>query len=157
LNKISDPPPLKIIGDYDQIKNYKQILFDLSAKLINVDFVGLLMDKRELLEIISKSCLFIYPSIIESMSMMMLEVASLKTPMICSDIRENRDVFNDSEVLFSSPNNVNDLVTKINWALKHPEEMEQKATNALSLVLRNHDWELIANKYGEIYKQLIKS
>lgn len=157
LIKINYKGKILIIGDLTQNKKYKDKLFLLSNKLADVEFLGLIKNKQELLMIICDAKLFIYPSYLESMSMMMLEVASVQTPIICSDIPENRDIFDASEVLYAKPEDVNDWSNKISWALENPEEMKHKSINSYNKLVNGYLWKQIASQYSEIFKSLTTS
>lgn len=156
LIKMKFKGKLLIIGDIHQDNRYKNVIDDLSQQLPDVRFTGLIKDKSELLDIISKARLFIYPSYLEAMSMMMLEVASVKTPMICANIPENRDVFESDEVLYALPENVDDFSKKIRWALENPKEMLNKSIRAYNKLVQNYLWETIKLSYDEVYVKLIK-
>ena len=145
-----------IIGDLNQIPSYKSQILELSKQLPNIKFTGLITDKAKLYEYISQSEIFVYPSVIESMSMMLLEVASLKTPIMCCDIRENKDIFDDTEVLFFKPDNQDDLVNKINSALNNFQNMSALSEKAFAKVQKNNNWKDIAKQYQVIYNKFIK-
>jgi len=147
---------VKIIGDLNQMPVYQKELESLAEKLENIEFVGLIKDRKVLNQYISSAKLFVYPSEIESMSMMMLEVASLKVPMICSRIPENLDVFSKEEVLYFEANNVLDLREKIQWAILHPDKMITYANAAYSKVMNNYIWSNIAPLYANAYQTLLK-
>ncbi|NHZ84752.1 MAG: glycosyltransferase, partial [Planctomycetia bacterium] len=117
--------------------------------------LGLVKDKNELLNYIRSSKLFIYPSERESMSMMLLEAASVKTPIICSDIIENKDIFSEDEVLFFSLEKKYDLDKNITWALENYDIMKNKAENAYSHIVRTNNWDDIKNEYKMIYDSLM--
>jgi len=156
LQGINYNSEILIVGDYNQMSHYQKILIDLSAHLPNLHFTGLIKEKDKLFEIIGSSRIFVYPSLIESMSMVMLEVASLKVPMICSRIQENLDVFSEEEVLYFEPNNISDLREKIQWAIQNPDEMNTYANAAYSKVMDNYQWSNIAPLYANVYQSLIK-
>lgn len=147
---------LVIAGDLEQIEEYKNEIFSLS-KSLNIIFKGLIKDKKELLTIIYNSTLFIFPSLLEAMSMMLLEAASVKTPIICSDIKENKDIFNEDEVLFFKTNNEIDLSQKIDYALNNIDEMKLRAEKALKKLQREYNWENISKDYSNLYNSLIKN
>jgi len=147
---------LVIAGDLEQIEEYKNEIFSLS-KSLNIIFKGLIKDKKELLTIIYNSTLFIFPSLLEAMSMMLLEAASVKTPIICSDIKENKDIFNEDEVLFFKTNNEIDLSQKIDYALNNIDEMKLRAERALKKLQREYNWENISKDYSNLYNSLIKN
>ena len=154
LNNINFLAKVAIAGDMNQTPDYKELILQLSNNL-NVTFLGMIKDKNKLLSYIQSSKFFIYPSERESMSMMLLEAASVKTPIICSDITENRDMFSEDEVLFFSLEKTNDLDNIINWALDNYDIMKNKAENAYSRVLKSNNWNNIKDEYKKIYNSLI--
>jgi len=154
LNIINYKKKIIIAGDLDQTPKYKKKIMKLTANL-NVEFTGLLKDKKLLMSFIRHAKYFIFPSSWEAMSMMLLEATSMKTPVICSDIIENRDIFNATEVLFFKTDNPNDLAEKIVWALKNNKLMKNKAKNAYNKLVKNYLWKHICLKYDEFYQQLI--
>ena len=154
LNKINYKGKILIAGDLEQSAAYKQTILDLSKNL-NVVFLGLVLDKNTLMEYYSKASLFIFPSSREAMSMVLLEAASTGTPIICSDILSNRDLFLSDEVLFFETDNVSDLASKIKWATANNDLMQVKAQKALNKIAVNHQWHDIASSYDKLYKSLI--
>lgn len=144
-----------IMGDLKQNLVYEKELLQLQEKVGNIRFTGLLKDKKRLFEIIYSSKFFVFPSENESMSMMLLEVAALKVPIICSDIPENRDVFNDEEVLFFKVKDAMDLSIKIKFASDHPDKMGIFALKAYERLQQNYLWENIAEEYKTIFKKYI--
>jgi len=146
---------IKIIGDLSQMPAYESQINNLITKLPQISKKGLIKDKEALFEEIGSSKLFVYPSLIESMSMMMLEVASLGVPMICSRIKENTDVFTEGEVLYFESDNSDDLAEKISWALDNMSMMHEKAKNARAKLLNNYLWKDIALQYSKVYRSLL--
>ncbi|MFC2089014.1 glycosyltransferase family 4 protein [Calditrichota bacterium] len=144
-----------IAGDLNHQLEYKNELLQLSKHLNDVKFLGLIKNKNELEKYILNSKLFVYPSEIESMSMMLLEVAALKTPIICCDIPENKDIFEDDEVIYFKKNNVIDLSQKINWALNNYELIKRKAEKAFNKLKDHYLWKDIALQYKKVYDQLL--
>ena len=153
IGKISNP--IKIIGDIDQVISYKNELMHLSENL-EVVYLGLIKEREKLFEIIHKSIAFVFPSFNEGMSNMLLEVASLKVPIICSDIPENKAVFADDEVLFFKVGNSNDLATKICFCLANYEIMKAKSELAFKKIEDKYNWQSIAFQYKFKIEELIK-
>ena len=145
---------LLVAGDLDQTPEYKMEILKM-AEGLNVKFLGLIKDKDVLLSYIHHSRLFVFPSSVEAMSMMLLEGASVKAPIVCSDIQENLDIFNDTEVLFFQTNNSVDLSEKIEFAFNHEKEMKEKVENAYQRLISNHDWKKIALEYADVYNNLL--
>lgn len=146
---------VKIIGDLDQMPMYKKELKCLAEKIENIEFIGLIKDKKVLNQYISSAKIFVYPSEIESMSMMMLETASFKTPLICCNIPENKDVFNDEQLLYFQTGNAEDLAAKIKWALDNYSLMQEKAEKAYLKIKTDYQWSEIAIQYDRSYAALI--
>jgi glycosyltransferase involved in cell wall biosynthesis len=145
-----------VAGDLDHSLKYKKRLLEMARTLKNVRFAGMIKDKNKLYSLIQNSKLFIYPSHAEAMSIMMLEVAALKTPMICCDCQVNRDLFSEDDVLFAEKGNVSDWKYKIDWALNNPNEMDKLAKHAYGKLLSQHSWDIISMQYEEIYKACIR-
>lgn len=143
-----------IAGDIDQNLKYKAEIMGLSKNL-NIEFVGLVKDKFSLYKLIKGSKLFVYPSYIEAMSMMLLEGASLKVPIICSDIIENRDIFDENEVIFFKTNDFIDLSEKILYAFNNYDDMLKKAELAYRKLENDYNWSKISKEYSNLYKSLL--
>lgn len=154
LNKMDHKGKLVILGDDEQVKGYKEELVELSGGL-DAEYKGLVRDKEMLNAYISHAKYFVFPSTQEAMSMMLLEVAAMKTPIICSDIVQNQDVFGPDEVLFFKSGDVEDLSAKIQWAFQHPEEMRQKAESAYAVLLEKYQWSHIAEQYDLLFRKII--
>ena len=151
LNMLKYESQVVIIGNLDHTLDYKKKLLKLSQNR-NLIFTGLIKEKQKLFLYIKKAKLFIFPSFNEGMSNMLLEVASFKTPIICSDIRENAAVFSANEVLFFKVGDSIDLARKIKWALSHPTVMNEKANRAYDKLNKFYNWTDISKKYAKIYE-----
>ena len=139
----------------DQVVSYKNELLKLSIGL-KAEFLGLIKEKEVLFKYIADTKYFIFPSYNEGMSNILLEVAALKTPIICSDIVENKAVFIDGEVLFFKVGDSADLSEKINWAINNGDAMQIKADNAYKTLQDKYEWDLISYKYCEIINSFLK-
>jgi len=154
LNIINYKGKVIVVGDLDQVGNYKESIRQLASTL-DVEFTGLIKDKEKLFTYIAASKYFVFPSFNEGLSNMLLETASLKTPIIASDIVENTAVFNDNEVVFFKCGNANDLAEKISWALANESEMEKKAALAFEKVITDYNWDNISAQYSVLYDKMI--
>ena len=128
----------------DAIKNYQSA----------IQILGLIKDKMKLFEEIRSSKLFIFPSLFEAMSMMLLEVASLRVPILASNIPANINMFSKEEVMFFKSNDPYDLSKKIEYCMKNQDEITKKADLALQRVKEDYDWEKIAENYSNIFNKL---
>ena len=152
--KIGLKSEIIIIGDLDQMPDYKKELLELSKDL-NVKFIGLIKNKKELLGYLKNAKLFVYPSNTEAMSMMMLEVLSVKTPLVCADIEENKLILTENEVTFFTTDDVLGLTEKIIWALSHNNEINSKAELAYFKLKEKYLWSNIAKEYEKLFDQTI--
>lgn len=155
LNLLESKEQAIIMGDLKQNLDYEKELLQWQEKIGGIEFTGLIKEKKKLFELIAGSKFFVFPSVNESMSMMLLEVAALKVPIICSDIPENRDVFNDKEVLFFKVKDAIDLSKKIDFASRNPDLMKNYATNAYECLEKKYLWSSIAREYKSVFNKFI--
>ncbi len=154
LQKLAYEGPVLIVGDLGQIPEYEQRIRKLAVGL-NVEFLPLIKEKAILLNYVRNAKLFVFPSTIEAMSIMMLEVASMKTPLVCSDIPENKEVFNDEETLFFRTGDADDLAQKITVALNESDLMREKSEKAYAKLHQEFSWNTIAQRYSELYQSVL--
>ncbi|MBI9061712.1 MAG: glycosyltransferase family 4 protein [Marinilabiliaceae bacterium] len=152
LNRINFKGKIVIAGDLSHAPGYVKVL---QTKYTNLDtiYTGYIGDLPLLLTLIKKAQYFIFPSETEGMSIMLLEAASTLTPIICSDIKENREVFNDQHLTFFENMNPDDLGDKINQADSAPLQLKTKAEAALTHIKNKYCWENIADMYHQLYQQ----
>lgn len=155
LNDISFKGKVLIIGDLEQDKSYKKEILELS-KSLNIEFAGLLKNKHELFQKIYQSKIFVFPSYSEGMSNMLLEVASLKVPVIASDIPQNTDVFFGDEMTFFKNGDYKDLSHKLEIAIANEGLMKEKAERAYKKISSEHNWDQIAMEYSKVYRMFLK-
>jgi glycosyltransferase involved in cell wall biosynthesis len=155
LAKLHYVGQVKIIGDLEQMPEYSKHL-KLIASDLQVEFIGLISDKQLLMKFIAEARLFIFPSTREAMSVMLLEVASVCVPLVCSDIPENKTIFGEDEVLFFSSGNADDLATKIDWALNNYESMTIRAEKAYQKLNSQYKWTAIAKLYQDQFQNMLK-
>jgi glycosyltransferase involved in cell wall biosynthesis len=152
LREINYSGKVIIIGDLDQVKKYKKEINNLSMGL-DVDFLGLINKKSELLNYLKQAKLFIFPSFIEGMSNMLLEAASMQVPIICSDIPSNKAIFNKDKVLYFKAGDHLDLSIKIEWALLNYNQMMKNSKEAFLKLKKEFTWDKISNEYVTLYEQ----
>lgn len=143
---------LVLIGDGSALPEYSARL--RSGGNGRAVFVPFVESQAALLGLIRLSRLFVFPSMDEAMSMMLLEAASVGAPIVCSDIPPNRDVLSDAAVYFKS-GNAGDLADKLSWALEHRAEMSALGERAQARVRRYFAWDSIANRYEALYQEVI--
>ena len=139
------------IGDFSHKKDYSEKLFQMAKG--KAKFIPFIEEKELLFGIIKNAKLFVFPSTIEAMSIMLLEVAALGVPIICSDIPENVAVLEDKTIYFKSGDSEN-LKDKIEYSLDNYAEVLSRAEKTKKWVLEKYNWETIAEKYKNMYNNL---
>lgn len=156
IHALGDSMTLRVMGNLSHSVSYQSQINQLSKEK-RIQFDGLIFDKNELFSRILNSRCFVFPSSYEAMSMMLLEVASIGIPIICSDIIQNTDIFSEDEVLFFKNENVADLNEKIEYALTNADQMKKKAINAKLKVENKYHWDNICLQYKNDFNALINT
>jgi glycosyltransferase involved in cell wall biosynthesis len=151
MQGIDDRMPLLILGDETFDPEYHQQLLALADD--RARFGGFVSDKGLLFALIQMANLFLFPTTYEAMAATLLETAALKTPLIASDLPENRAVL-PNEALFFKSGDVADLREKMIWALGHPREMHELAGRAEAVVRSQFQWPHVIDQYEELYEAL---
>lgn len=94
---------------------------------------------------------YVQPSLIEGLSPVILTVMGLGTPLICSDIIENKFITEGNAVHFRS-GDAESLAEKLDYSLKHPYQMKEMAEKGRTDILSRFNWDRVAEKYLELFK-----
>jgi len=156
LDNINYKGKVVIAGDLSHAKDYVNSL-QKKYQHLDVIYPGYIGDLPLLLTLIKKAKLFIFPSETEGMSIMLLEAVSTLTPIIASDIKENKEVFDDEHLTFFKDRNAKDLSDKIMSAEENEALINEKALNALHHIKTNYSWAEISKKYHNLYNQVLES
>ena len=149
---LEDSIQLVVVGDMTTVPTYARELQQMADG--RVRFVPFIESKSELFGIVQNARFFVFPSTIEAMSMMLLEVASLGIPVVCSDIPENTNVLGEHALYFKS-GDVDGLANKLRWALDHAEALRALGSAAQVWVKQNYSWDVIAEQYEKLYQQML--
>lgn len=79
--------------------------------------IFLLGYRKDLCNIFSAANLFVFPSFYEGLPVSLMMALSTRTPVVCSNIRGNKDLMNDSNYMFD-PHNKNMIKDKILMAME---------------------------------------
>ena len=97
---------------------------------------------------------YVQPSDIEGLSPVVLENMGLSTPIICSDIRENKHVVGDTGLLFRQ-GNVDDLAEKLTWALANPEAMRERGRQGRDRAHAEFSWDVVTTAYEQLFQTVL--
>lgn len=151
LEKLDQDIRVVAIGDFSHKPDYTDQLRAMADD--RVEFIPFIAEREVLFGIINSAKLFVFPSTVEAMSIMLLEVAALGVPMVCSDIAENVTVLEDMTTYFRSGDH-DDLKDKIELCLNSYDEIVSQAQKTRAWVLENYKWKNIAEKYKTLYNVL---
>jgi glycosyltransferase involved in cell wall biosynthesis len=154
LAKIGYKGQVFIAGELTHNANYLSELKRIGSSL-DMHFLGFVNPLSTLLSLVKNAELFVFPSETEGMSIMLLEVASAGKAIVASDIPENTQVFNESEVLYFKVNDPEDLANKISYALSHKDEMALLGQRCQEKVFTKYVWKKIANEYADAYETVM--
>jgi len=144
--------PLLVVGDLWHAPGHEAELRDEAAGS-NVVFLPRLDDRDTLLGLVALSALFVFPSTVEAMSMMLLEAVSTRARVIASDIPENLAVLPVGFPVFRAGDD-RDLTRAIGEALAEPEaESRIRRAEYADEMARSFDWDRIADQYLDAYRR----
>jgi len=152
MRGLGDDARLLVVGDMGHVPEYTAQVMALADE--RTRFAGFIADKALLFGLIALSRLYVFPTTYEAMAITLLEVAALRTPLIASDIPENRVVLPDQAVFFKSAD-VADLRARIEWAMSHEAEMKDVAARAYQWVAQNYHWPTIIRAYEHLFDELL--
>ncbi len=147
---------LVVAGEMGHLASYTHQLKE-AAQGLDVAFIGYVEGMDKLNALLSRANLFVFPSEIEAMSMMLLETATAGTPLVCSDIPQNTAVLSDKEVLFFQSKNAHNLAEKLRWAFDHPTEMAALAHQAKHRVEEEYLMSAVAAQYFDLYQAVVQN
>ncbi|MEO6269934.1 MAG: glycosyltransferase, partial [Lautropia sp.] len=95
---------------------------------------------------------YIQPSDVEGLSPVILENMGLRTPIICSDIQENRYVVGNSGKLFRK-SDIDDLLRVLQWSVDHPEELAAMGEEGYQRASSLFSWDNVTREHVRVFKQ----
>jgi len=151
IKRLEEKIPLLIVGDIEQSHEYANHLREIADS--SIFFQPLIKKPETLFGLMTQSIGLIFPSLVEAMSMVLLEAASLGVPVIASDISENFQIFGEDFAYFSS-NDIDSLKEKLEWAINNSNEFIKISTRAKQRIHLEYGWDRIASVYADLYWDL---
>ncbi len=148
-------PPFKLViaGDADHETDYSRKLKRLAYRTEGVVLPGFVSGKR-LAELFSNAGLFVLPSYYEGLPIALLEALSYGLPVIVSDIPQHREV-PLSEFRYFERGNVKVLSRALPEGFSR-SITEDERQRYLSLVKSVYNWDSIASKTLQVYREVIQ-
>jgi len=150
---LSDRPPLFIVGDFAHDAAYSARVNALIGSMPEVTAHRGLLDRATLLDAVRGCRIFVFPSEVEAMSMMLLEAVSCRRPVVTSDIPENVEVVGEDHRWSYPTFDEAALAATLREALASPV-LDSEAAALSERALARFDWKRIARSYQEIYSEM---
>ena len=109
---------------------------------------------NELVKIYNESMLFIFPSFYEGFGLPVLEAMACGTPVVCSDVTSLPEVGGDA-VVYCDPNNVNDIVEKMEMVLSDKKLQQDMIEKGLKRA-KQFTWEKAAGEHMRVVEEVIR-
>jgi glycosyltransferase involved in cell wall biosynthesis len=139
---------LVIAGGSSHTDEYERSLQNEASD--DIRFIG--YQYGETLRSLYSNCrLFVFPSFIEGLPLVLLEALSFLRPVVFSDIPENMEIARDLGIPFRS-GSVEDLAAKLDYALAHAGEMESLQRATMNRLVQEYDWDRVTDRYLQIYR-----
>jgi glycosyltransferase involved in cell wall biosynthesis len=99
---------------------------------------------------------YVQPSLIEGLSPVILTVIGLGTPLICSDIVENKFICGNNATTFEC-GNIESLTAKIEQAIQQHNVILQKAADGQVDIKNRFNWDKITDQYIDLLNNKTKN
>jgi glycosyltransferase involved in cell wall biosynthesis len=146
---------LALVGGVSDTEGFTSELVRLADNNPNIILTGELQGKN-LAEVVRGAGLFVLPSDLEGLPLVMLEAMREGIPIVASDIPPHRQLLAQERGLLFQAGNVNSCIHSLQEALAHPLEMENRATKAQKYVEANYNWDKITADNLIVYTNLLK-
>jgi glycosyltransferase involved in cell wall biosynthesis len=153
-----------LIPAYEKLKTGKKLVlvggspnpseFEINLKKTDdprIVFAGFIYGD-DTVTLMKQAYVYVQPSDIEGLSPVMLSVMGLGTPLICSDIKENKYIVQQDAVLFKK-SDISSLLASLQFSLNNRDQHLQLAEAAKIRILRDYSWETITDQYLELFKK----
>lgn len=152
--RLAQPDGFKLViaGNNDAMPEYVEALHYLCEECEEIVFTGAVYGKDKV-RLLQDAYCFCLPSTIEGLSIVMMEAASFRLPIIASNIDANRE-FLQNDAIYVRPENENDLVVAIEEAVSNPEILEQLRNANYKKIVDTYTWDKVAMRYVEYLKSI---
>jgi glycosyltransferase involved in cell wall biosynthesis len=146
-------PNLKLViaGGSSHTDRYEKMLKKEASE--DIIFVG--FQYGECLRALYSNCrLFVFPSYIEGLPLVLLEALSFLRPVVFSDIPENLEIADGLGVPFQC-GSVDDLAGKLRDALSNTDRLAALRPATLERLSREFNWDRVADQYLQAYQEVM--
>lgn len=145
---------LAVCGISEEIETVKKFLKEARKHKLdnNIDFLGK-QEEDDLFRIVANSYLTVYPSYVDSFSLVTLESLACGTPVITYDLPAIRHNFGKCKSVLRSP--IGDKASMADSIFHVLTKMKRMTTEAKKFVT-SYNWDMVVEAEKEAYAQVIK-
>lgn len=147
--QIKTDKKLVIVGPDFYTKDYENELKQIAGDNSQILFLGAQQGKT-LNELYSNAYLFVGPSEQEGMPLAVLEAGSFGLPLLLSDIKPHKQMFEGLPFLFNNKD-IEDLKQKLESILKNPQLVSQRGLEIKEYTKKADSWDSIVEKIALRY------
>jgi len=140
---------LMIIGDGEKKEELQQLATDLSVE----DRCLFLGYKKNALDYFAYFDVYAMSSRSEGFGLCVIEAASQKIPIVCSDLPVYREIFKEDEVIRFELENISSLAGAFKKAIENSDRLSEKVYQKFHECFRA---EIMAEHYWKTYQNLVK-
>ncbi|MGB3402405.1 MAG: glycosyltransferase [Microcoleaceae cyanobacterium] len=150
--QLDDQIPLKIVGDGPLSDQVQQA----AAESPHIEWLGR-QPLEQVYQLIGEAKFLIFPSLwYETFGRVAIEAFAKGTPVIAANIGAISELIQDQKTgLLFTPGNPQDLAAKVQWALAHPQPLQQMRIQARSEFEAKYTAEQNYQQLLKIYQQVI--
>jgi glycosyltransferase involved in cell wall biosynthesis len=119
----------------------------------DVIFTGWQHDAR-LASLFRNAALYVLPSDLEGLPIVLLEALGYGTPVLASDIAQNREVLGRYGATFRR-GSVDDLEQRLLECLTGLPALKEGALDAQKMIAHEYDWEVVTDRTVDVYRSVI--
>lgn len=146
----SRPAGLVIAGDTSHSDAYVRSLRERGEGAV---FTGYVYGGR-LATLFRNAALFVLPSELEGLPIVLLEALAYGTPVLCSDIPPNVEILGEQGRYFRA-GDAGDLAAKLTEALRSAGELKGEAMARRARVAAGYDWASVARRTEDVYRAVL--
>lgn len=145
---------LVVVGGTSDTEYFTSEVMKLAANSPDIIFTGELWGSH-LAEIVRGAGLFVLPSDVEGLPMVLLEAMKEGIPVLASDIGINKKLTDQGRGLVFTAGSLSSCISSLEWAISHPKEIAASAQKAQNYVLANYNWDYITQETLDVYHTLL--
>jgi glycosyltransferase involved in cell wall biosynthesis len=142
---------LLVVGDFSHDRTYAERMEREAAKTPQVVLYKGLLPRQTLMDVLSNAAVFVFPSEVEAMSMMLLEALACESLVVCSDIPENVAVVGEDYPFLFRSGDAASLRDVLGRALAPGADDRDRLRRVHERVAATFRWEEIAADYERLY------